>query len=41
MIINNYETIHNKSIEEDKLIEKKRNKEEKLNYIIEYEKIIR
>ena len=41
MIISNYESIHKKSLEEDKLIEQKKDKEEKLNYIFAYEEIIR
>ena len=41
LIISNYESIRNKSLEEDKLIEANKNKEEKLNYIFKREEIIR
>ena len=41
MIISNYKSIRSKSIEEDKLIKNKTNREEKLNYIIDYQEIIR
>jgi len=41
MIVSSYKSIHKKSLEEDKLISTKKNKEEKLNYIFEYEEIIR
>ena len=37
----NYDSIRKKSLDEDKQIEKKTNKEEKLNYIFEYEELIR
>ncbi|MBR5370048.1 MAG: zinc ribbon domain-containing protein [Bacilli bacterium] len=40
-IISNYEIIHKKAKEEDELIKAKRNKEEKLNYIFDYEELIR
>lgn len=41
MIMSNYETIRNDSLNEDKLIKAKRNKEEKLNYIFDKEVIKR
>ena len=41
MILSNYESIHKKAKEEDKLIEANKNKEEKLNYIFTHEEIIR
>lgn len=37
----NYETIHSKAIDEDKQIKAKTNREEKLNYIFDYEELIR
>lgn len=37
----NYESIYKKAKDEDKQIEKKTNKEEKLNYIFDYEELIR
>lgn len=40
-IPSNYKNIYNKSIEEDKLIKNKTNREEKLNYIVSYQEIIR
>lgn len=41
MIKEDYKKGYNKSIEEDKLIEKGKDKEEKLNYIVSYEELIR
>lgn len=41
LIISNYESIRKKSLEEDKLIEANKNKEEKINYIFTYEEISR
>ena len=40
-IVTNYESIRKKSLEEDKLIETKKDKEEKVNYIFDYELLIR
>ena len=40
-ISTNYKKIHDKAIEEDKLIKNKTNREEELNYIIDYQEIIR
>ena len=41
MIESNYKSIKSKSLDEDKQIKNKTNREEKLNYIINYEEIIR
>ena len=41
MVVSNYESSYKKSLEEDKLIEKKRNTEEKLNYVFDREELIR
>ena len=40
-IESNYETIYSKALEEDKQIKAKTNREEKLNYIFDYEELIR
>jgi hypothetical protein len=41
MVVSDYEKGHTKSIEEDKQIKNKTNKQEKLNYIFSYEEIVR
>lgn len=41
LIISNYNSIHKISIKEDKLIKEKTNREEKVNYIFDYEDLIK